>query len=356
MVFLYCAVELAVGEQLIHCVYTLDCSTDKLGMTSHYLIDVCQLGQMKGFLFAHVNIRSLINKIDLVRLFVYQCNIDCLCLTETWLRDIISDSLISIQGFKLVRWDHPNTNKHTRGGGVCMYVRDSCDVDLVNCPINSDGDLEYLSVRIMRNHAPPTTCIIIYRPPKGSTKIALQKIRAICDHAGSLKGEILVHGDFNIDYSKKHCIWAAELKSWEMSMGLTQLIKSPTRVSRTSASVIDLCFTNMKFACLSGTIGASLSDHVPIFVLKKKSRESYKSCAFRGRCYKNLTPVEIKRSIRLENLDLALSPDENWNLLETAYVDVADIVCPVRDFTIKRDRPSYFTKEVTDVVRERDTL
>lgn len=112
----------------------------------------------------------------------------------------------------------------------------------------------------------------------------------------------------------------------------------------------------MRFVCLSGTINTNLSDHLPTFVLKKKTRETYQSRVFRGRCYKGLTPTAIKHQLCLSDLDSSLSPDENWGLMETAFITVANLVCPVRNFNIKRDRPNYFTDEVTNIIRECDIL
>lgn len=139
-------------------------------MASQGLIVAHQLSIRKGFLFAHVNIRSIVNKIDLVRILIDQCKIDCLCLTET------------------IRWERPNTNKYTRGGGVCTYICDSCDAEIIKCPVNPDRDLEFICANVSRNYSPSITCITVYQPPKGNTRNALQKLRAICDYASSLKG------------------------------------------------------------------------------------------------------------------------------------------------------------------------
>ena len=42
---------------------------------------------------------------------------DFICLPETYLDSTISDSLLEINGYNLVRADHPNNIKR---GGVCI--------------------------------------------------------------------------------------------------------------------------------------------------------------------------------------------------------------------------------------------
>lgn len=73
-----------------------------------------------------------------------------------------------------------------------MYVRDSCDVEILKCPVIPHGNLEFICARVMRDHSPPVACITVNRPPKGNTKMALQNLRAITDYVSSFKGEILV--------------------------------------------------------------------------------------------------------------------------------------------------------------------
>lgn len=254
---------------------------------------------------------------------------------ETWLRDIITNDLLSIDGYKLLRYDRPGTNRHNRGGGVCVYIRESYDAEILNSLPDPDGNLEFLGVRITREHWQSLTCITIYRPPKGDTNLTLKTIYEITEITKQFKGETVVHGNFNVNYANKKCRWTNQLKEWEAGIGLSQVIKEPTRVGPSSSSLIDLCFSDMKFVCLSGVINANLSDHLPTFILKKKDRETYSPCKFRGRSYKNLTPTEVKRNM---HLDLAIlsqeDPNKVWESLERTFVEVADIVCPIKSLKL----------------------
>lgn len=80
-------------------------------------------------------------------------------------------------------------------------------------------------------------------------------------------------------------------------MGLKQVIKSDTRCSLTSSTMIDLCFTNVSHLHSAGTININISDHLATFIVKKKIREEKKSKNFVGRNYNNLTHDKIKEEL-----------------------------------------------------------
>ena len=56
---------------------------------------------------------------------------DFICLSETYLDSTITDSLLEIDGYNLVRADHPNNIKR---GGVCIYYKGSLPVRVISLP------------------------------------------------------------------------------------------------------------------------------------------------------------------------------------------------------------------------------
>lgn len=64
---------------------------------------------------------SLATKIDEVAVFLDKERSDLVFITETWLRDSITDDHVSISGYQLFRKDR-RTKTH---GGVCLYVKNS---------------------------------------------------------------------------------------------------------------------------------------------------------------------------------------------------------------------------------------
>ena len=77
---------------------------------------------------------------------------------------------------------------------------------------------------------------ILYRNPSASHEWFDNCVQMI-DNINTVKpdADILVLGDFNIDLLKAHSSWDSTITL----LGLTQLVKSPTRITQTSATLID---------------------------------------------------------------------------------------------------------------------
>ena len=67
------------------------------------------------------NVMSLVPKIDEVCHVVQNANFDFVCITESWLKPHIQDSVVSLDCFNLVR----HYRKETMHGGVCAYIKDT---------------------------------------------------------------------------------------------------------------------------------------------------------------------------------------------------------------------------------------
>ena len=74
----------------------------------------------RGPKIAHLNVRSITNKIDSLRLLLVNNPFDVLTISETWLTKNISDPELNIQGYSFVR----NDRKSKKGGGCMIYIRD----------------------------------------------------------------------------------------------------------------------------------------------------------------------------------------------------------------------------------------
>ena len=78
------------------------------------------LDSVNGLRLGHLNVRSLIEKIDEIRFLLLKLNFDVLCLSETWLNDSVSNEQVCIDEYSLIRKDR---NEEKRGGGVCMFIK-----------------------------------------------------------------------------------------------------------------------------------------------------------------------------------------------------------------------------------------
>ena len=67
------------------------------------------------------NAMSLTPKIDKVREFIIRNEVDLALITETWSKESVSDCVVDIPEFTLLRRDRKSENH----GGVCAYVNAS---------------------------------------------------------------------------------------------------------------------------------------------------------------------------------------------------------------------------------------
>ena len=81
----------------------------------------------KGLHFVHLNINSLLPKIDELRTIARDTKAAIIALTESKLDATIFDSEISISGYNVLRKDR---NRH--GGGVTCYIRSDISFNILN--------------------------------------------------------------------------------------------------------------------------------------------------------------------------------------------------------------------------------
>ena len=77
-------------------------------------------------------------------------------------------------------------------------------------------------------------------------------------------------GDFNIDLLKyNYCNFSTEFFNQFSSSGYTSLIFKPTRITKSTATLIDNIFTNnlSKTEHLNDILLNDISDHFPIFTI-----------------------------------------------------------------------------------------
>ena len=89
----------------------------------------------KSLLVCHWNLNSLsahnFSKLTQLKAYISMYKHDFICLSETYLDSTILDSLLEIDGYNLVRANHPNNIKR---GGVCIYYKESLTVRVISLP------------------------------------------------------------------------------------------------------------------------------------------------------------------------------------------------------------------------------
>ena len=246
----------------------------------------------KGFSILNFNIRSAKNKIDHLKEVLKNTNVnfDIILLTETWLRD---DDSISILSTLTDFVPYAVNRKNRLGGGVAILVNKSINqfVDRdkhKNC--NNSSSFESIFLDINLPDLKRITVGSIYRPPDTPIPLYNQEIHRTISNLKPNNNDLIIGGDFNIDLLKSNTHESTrENLETMLSLGLIPRITAPTRITSNSATNIDNIFmNNLRYNIKTGIIINDLSDHLPNFVItdlkiKHQNAPPQKARSFSGR-------------------------------------------------------------------------
>ena len=146
-------------------------------------------------IIAHININSLANKFDQLKLLV-QKNIDILIVGETKLDDTFPTNQFSINGFsKPYRMD-----RNRFGGGIMIFIREDIPSKLMSNH-TFPNDIESLLIAINLNKS---TFLLLggYRPPRQSDTYFFEAINRGLDMYRDTFEKLLLTGDFNTNVTE----------------------------------------------------------------------------------------------------------------------------------------------------------
>ena len=198
------------------------------------------------------NVQSLAPKIDEIQHCINNANLDLACLTETWLKEHIQDTVVAINGYNLIRLDRRSTDH----GGVCMYIKNSIKYSV----------LQVLWVKIQPTRLPRGISTIVvgvlYHPPCADNASMLNYL---IEKLTSIESQytncgVIVLGDFN---HLRHVI-----NKVNHIFNLKQIVPFATRGS----NKLDLILTNLQnfYNTPVKRPNFGLSDHATVEVQPKQ--------------------------------------------------------------------------------------
>lgn len=292
------------------------------------------------------NVMSLAPKIDEIRHVVTYANLDCVCITESWLQSHVHDNVVALDGFNLVRRDRVDTIH----GGVCTFIKDNINFTILEDL--EDSLFEALWIKLRPSRLPRGySCIVlgnIYHPPSADDSAVLQYLSKCLSFIESRYTNcgLLIVGDFN----------RLNMTRLKNSYDLKQIVKFPTRGKRT----LDLILTNLNHFYKDPVQRPphGLSDHMSVELQPKErcllpsqrltvvSRDLKPSNRLAMRMY--LQEVDVPALISTVN-----TCAEKTSLLETIVQTGLDFVLPLRSKTIRSNDPPWINSTLKDLIRRR---
>ena len=298
--------------------------------------------------------RSLLPSFDDFKAVVLESGFHIVAVTETWLSSDFPSSFIDIPSYTLFRYD-----RQSRGGGVGVYVSTIFKCTPIDVSFLEEGREEsieqlwlyvsFKNVKILLG--------VLYKPPTISyTK--LKSIEPVLATMGVQFDYTILLGDLNIDFFNQSRDRQFLTDICDM-FNLTQVINEPTRVSRSSSSLIDLIFMDRKLCVLdAGTVEMyNMTDH----------RLTY--CSFCLNITKPTPKTIIYRDFKNFNLDLFNADMESvdWCSLSdgidinrkvesfnSLLLDIFNTHAPLKFVQLKHPYRPYITDTIKEIIKLKD--
>ena len=304
----------------------------------------------KGLHIASLNIQHVFPKLDEIRDILNDDNIslDIFGLNETFLTENVSSKDLLINGYNVERKDRLSKG----GGGLLMYIN-SCISYTRRYDIES-SNLESMWVQIETFHKKSVLLNLVYRPPNSPQSWIDDYEKQLCV-AESCTGEFFAMGDYNIDFTFPDCFnntkWTCLIKDF----GLRQYVESPTRVTKSSATIIDHIYSSSTSSISETFVSPlSISDHYPIaFTIGGECTSSNiakEHTIIKYRSFKNFDLDAFKNNLHMSNISAVEIIDDPNSALDLLYKILNLSLqkhAPVKSKRIKRKhQPGWFSDEI----------
>ena len=318
----------------------------------------------KSFTMIHLNIASLQYHIDELRTLLSLIGhpFDVICITETRLHDDMPLSNIQIEGYDFVHTPTP-----TRCGGAGIYIKSSLEYEqLNNFSVCHENISESIFIEIKNPHKKNLTIGCIYRHHTPIQTFISEFFNPVLTKITKSKKVFALLGDFNVDLSKYGT--HADTESFydlTSANGFRPLILQPTRVTSTSATLIDNIFIN-NLECVSkgGNITCSISDHFLQFSqIDIFDKVKYKDTPKYARNWRIFNKNEFESELNSVNWSEIIDPDIGTDLsLNRFYYKIEKLIdemAPVKKLSRKEiglKRSPWITHGILKSMNQRDYL
>ena len=316
------------------------------------LVTTTLAGPTKGSTTAYVpsflvsNVMSLAPKIDELRHVLQNANLDCACITESWLRSHIHDNVVALKGFNIIRKDRVESEH----GGVCVYVKDTIEFTILDDLHDPSFEMLWIKLRPTRLPRGCTSIVVgtLYHPPSASDLAIMEyltKCLSIIESRFANCG-FLVLGDFN----------RLDITPLRNNFQLKQIVHFPTRGRRT----LDLILTNISeyYQAPIERPPFGLSDHATI-QLQPKERAQMKQTTITIKA-RDLRPSKRHAmSSYLEAVDVCAMTSaletcvEKVSLLKEIMATGLDRILPIQSRRVHSTEPPWITSTLKELIQAR---
>ena len=321
----------------------------------------------KSLSVCHWNLNSLMahnySKLTQLKAYTSMYKHDFICLSETYLDSSTPDSLLEIDGYNLIRADHPDNIKR---GGVCIYYKESLPVRVLSSPYLKEA----LLLEMIDNNKKIIVYVIYCSPSQSNREFNsfLSSFEQLLSEISKRKPTVsIITGDFNARSSNwwsndTNTLEGTNLYSLTSSNNFSQLINEPTHIQRNSSSCIDLIFTDRPNLAVNSGVHASLHPNChhqvvhTSFNLNISYPPPYQRLIWD---YKKADSVKIRKALDLINWERLFNNkniNEQVSILNETRLNVFSNYVPNKYITVDDKDPVWMNETIKLKIKAKDNM
>ena len=281
-----------------------------------------------------LNIRGLFGKTEELKRLIYNSfknkTPDIILLCETWMSANSPD--VKLSGYN--KFECRRT--HKRGGGVCIFVNDMLTSKPRPDLQVSDTNFEQCMAEIiLKKHK--LLVGSLYRAPN------TDQSKFLCDYKNFIETltnnseyKIILGMDHNLDLLKSHIHKKTQqFLNMNLDFDLFPAITKPTRITHTSATLIDNIFLDSRLTgqTVNKILVDDISDHLPsVLILENLNPSKRKKIEVTSRDIrpKQIELLKKELSSQLDTTTWKGDTNEQFDLLHDIILRSIDTHCPIR--------------------------
>ena len=313
------------------------------------------------FSLIHSNLRSMPQNFSSFSSYI-QClehKWSLIGITETWLTKNNFD-LYNLSGYSFLEKHREDRG----GGGVGLFIPDNMNFIHRNDLSLFNNTIESLFIEAKLKDSKSVVIGVVYRPPGGKLSDFNDALNDILAAVKSEKKTCYLMGDWNINLlSFDTHVDTSSFVDMMYSYGYLPLINRPTRVTKTSASIIDNIFTNEPTASIDSSQGilvTDISDHFPIFHISKCFNDTEEKMFVTKRSFSDknkekfaseLAEIDWEGLLDIQDTQIAFSR------FHKHYCDAFNKNFPLRKVKINRSKEKpWLTSELIEMINYKNRL
>lgn len=306
--------------------------------------DINEINQFTDYKYKalHLNIHSIPQNIDKLKIMLtemenFGCSIDFILICETWLTDRKSN-LYALDGYTRIEKHRTNTT----GGGVAIYIKNKYQFQIrEDLSVFNEGIYESIFAEVTLNKNKSILVGEIYRLSTTSQSDFMETYDTTCATILSENKDFIIGSDSNLDLMKLDTdSYIQNFLDCNFSNGITPVITKPTRVTHSTATLIDNIFTTFKDMnnYKSGILVTDISDHFPVFLflekVKGKTEKAPLTFTYRDNSQQNLDLVKNDLTNMNWNFLQDLNTDDSFQFITDTINTSVDKHCPMKTVVI----------------------